>query len=104
MDYKIVRDAPLPTLVQLGRALPADCCARCQNDDRPDQTMTIPSTDAYRPGMEQLAELRVGDALDGPRAGRNLLGLFYRAYDFTNKTKHEIYMQDFATTRCLRIK
>jgi hypothetical protein len=100
VTYTIVRDVPPPTLEQLGRP-PAECCPRCLNDER-NTSRKLPAN--LKPGMEQLAELDIGDALDGPRVGRNRFGLAYRAYDYLNDTKHEIYMISHDVVRVRRIK
>lgn len=100
MTYTIVRQVPLPTFEQLERP-PAECCVRCLNNEREPTKIMPPHA---WPGMETLMELTVGDAIDTEKKYRNILGIIYRAYDFLNDTKHEIFMITPETARCMRIK
>lgn len=98
MTYIIVRQAAPPTAEQV--PWQEGCCDVCRFD-KPNKIKILPTH--VPDGMEQLIELEVGDALDGPWLYRNKLGYAVRAYDRINQTKHELYKED-DVVRCWRKK
>lgn len=101
MTYTIVRNAPEPTFEQLGREL--GCCPYCLDGERP-TTKHIPYNVFVPTGMEQIALLAVGDAIDSSFKDRQRMGNVARAYDMLNGTKHELYMLDAERARCWRYR